>query len=84
MIDERNFFDQPIKNDQRTYNNDRKNRNGLGHNYTTGFLLDYPLIKKRHKNRKRDLSKQQELNTDPKPVEQVNFTRNLDEAGMQL
>ena len=36
MIDWRNFFDQPVKNDLRT---------GQGNDYTTGCLLDYPYFK---------------------------------------
>ena len=36
MIQGRNFFNQPIKNDLKTYNNIRK----------VGCLLDYPCFKK--------------------------------------
>ena len=49
MIDGRNFFDQPIKNDLKTYNNIRKIANGQGDYYTTGCLLDYPYFKKYNK-----------------------------------
>ena len=41
MIVGKNFFDQPIKNDQKTYDNIRKIANGRGNDYTTGCLLDY-------------------------------------------
>ena len=40
MIDGRNIFDQPIKNDLKTYNI-RKITTGQGYDYTTGCLLDY-------------------------------------------
>ena len=40
MIDGRNFFDQPIKNDFKTYDNIRKIPTGSGDDYTTGCLLD--------------------------------------------
>ena len=40
MIDGKNFFDQPIKNDKITYQNIRKNAIGQGDDYTTGCLLD--------------------------------------------
>ena len=46
MIDGRNFFDQPLKNDLRTYDNIRKIATGLGDDYTIGCLLDYPYSKK--------------------------------------
>ena len=36
-----NFFEQPIKNNLRTYDNIRKTATGKGDNYTTGCLLDY-------------------------------------------
>ena len=40
MIDGRNFFDQPIKNDIKTYENIRKIATGQGDDYTTDCLLD--------------------------------------------
>ena len=46
MIDRRNFFDQPVKNDIRTYDDIRKIALGQGHDYTTGCLLDYTLFQK--------------------------------------
>ena len=42
MINGENFFDQPIKNNKVTYDNIRKIATGLGDDYTTGCLLDYP------------------------------------------
>ena len=41
MTDGKNFFDQPIKNDIKTYDNIRKITTGQGNDYTTGCLLDY-------------------------------------------
>ena len=46
MIDGKNFFDQPIKNDFKTYGNIQKIATGEGDAYKTGFLLDYPYFKK--------------------------------------
>ena len=40
MIDGKNFFDQPIKNDKVTYENIRKIAISQGDDYTTGCLLD--------------------------------------------
>ena len=48
MIDGNNFFDQPVKNDQRTYNNTWKITAGQGDDCTTGCLLDYSYLKKKH------------------------------------
>ena len=48
-VDGRNFFDQPVKNDFRTYDNIRKFAIGQGDAYTAGSLLDYPYFKKLYK-----------------------------------
>ena len=77
MTDGRNFFDQPTKNDLKTYNNIRKIATGKGYDYTIGCLLDYPYLKKYYKLIAIDLSKQQKLDVDPKAKQQINFTGNL-------
>ena len=59
MIDGRNFFDQPIENDLKTYYNIRKIATGQGDDYTIGCLLDYTYFKKYSKLIAIDLSKQQ-------------------------
>ena len=41
MIDGKNLFDKPIKNDKTTYEYIRKIATGQGYDYTTGCLLDY-------------------------------------------
>ena len=40
MIDGKNVFDQPIKNDYKTYENIFKIATGKGDDYKTGCLLD--------------------------------------------
>ena len=45
MVDGRNFFDQPIKNNLNTFDNIRKIAIVQGNDYTTGCLLDYPISK---------------------------------------
>ena len=40
-IDGQNIFDQPVKNNLRTYDNIRKIAIGQGDDYTTACLLDY-------------------------------------------
>ena len=48
---------------------------------TTGCLLDYIYFKNHYKMIAVDLSKQQALDADPKAIQQINFTENLDKAG---
>ena len=81
MIDGKNFFDQPVKNNKVTYENIRKIATGQGDDYTTGCLLDYPYFKENYKMIAIDLSKQQELDADPRAIQHFNFTANLDRTG---
>ena len=73
MIDVRNFFDHPIKNDLKTYDNIRKIAAGQGDNYTTGCLQDYPYFKNYYKLIATDLKEQQKLDADPRAIQQLNF-----------
>ena len=41
MIDGKNFFDQPVTNDIRTYKNIQEIKTIQGDDYTTVYLLDY-------------------------------------------
>ena len=66
MTDGRNYLDQRVKNDLKTYDNIRKSSIGQGDDYTTGCLLDYPYCKKYYKLIVIDLSKQQKLDADLK------------------
>ena len=59
MINDENFFDQPIKNDKVTYENIRKIATGKGDDHRTGCLLDYPYFKDSCKMIAVDLNKQQ-------------------------
>ena len=81
MIDGRNYFDQPINNDFKTYENIRKIATGQEDDYTTTCLLDYPYFKESYKMIAIDLSKQQVLDADPRATQLINFTVNLDRAG---
>ena len=80
-IDGKTFFDQPIKDNKVTYESIRKITTGQGDDYTTGCLLDYIYFKNHYKMIAVDLSKQQALDADPKAIQQINFTANLDRAG---
>ena len=84
MIDRKNFFDQPVKNDKVTYENIRKITIGQGDDYTAGCLLDYTYLKKYYKMIAIDLSKQQVLDADPKAIQQINFTANLNRANTRF
>ena len=81
MINGENFFDQPIKNNKVTYENIRNIATGQGDDYTTGCLLDYSYFADTYKMISVDLSKQQTLDADPRVIQQINFTANLDRAG---
>ena len=81
MINGENFFDQPIKNNKITYENIRKIATGQGDDYATGCLFDYPYFANVYKMIAVDLSKQQALDADPRAIQQINFTGNLDKAG---
>ena len=80
MINGENFFDQPIKNNKVTYENIRKISVGQGDDYTTGCLLDYSYFAYTYIMIAVDLSKQQALDADPRVIQQINFTANLDIA----
>ena len=81
MINGRNFPDQPVKTDLKTYDNFRKIPISQGDDYATSCLLDYPYFKKYYKLIAIDLSKQQKLDADPKTIQQINFTGNLERVG---
>ena len=73
-------FDHPINNNFKTYKNIRNIATGRGDDFTTGCLLDYIYFKNYYKMISVDLSKQQALDADPKPIQQINFTGNIDRA----
>ena len=84
MIDGRNFFDQPINSMTKRHENIRKIAIGQGDDYTTGCLLDYSYFKENYKMIAIDLSKQQELDADPRAIQRINFTANLERAEGQV
>ena len=75
IIDGKNLFNQPINNNLKTYENIRKTATGKGDDDTTGCLLDYSYFKDYFK------SKKQVLDADPRAIQQIYFTANLDRAG---
>ena len=77
MIDEQNLFDQPVKNNLRTYDNIRKIATGQGDDYSTSCLLDYNYFNNYYKMIAIDISKQLALDSDPKAIQQINFIEKL-------
>ena len=49
MIDERNVFDQPVKNDLKTFDNIKKTATGQDDEHLIGCLLDYSYFKENYK-----------------------------------
>ena len=68
MIDGKNFFDQPINSELKTYENIRNIATGKGDDYTTGSLLDYTYFKNYWKMISIDLSKQQSFDANPRAI----------------
>ena len=73
IIDGRNFYDNPIENDTENYRELKKVMIGKGEDYTTGSLLDYNYFQKHYKLVAVDLSKQKELDADPRAIQQIEF-----------
>ena len=81
MIDGKDFFDQPVKNDKITYENIRKIAAGHCDDYAAGCLPDYSYFKEIYTMIAIDLSKQQTLDVDPRWIQQINFNVTLDHDG---
>ena len=73
IIDGRNFYDNPIESDIDKYRQLKKVMIGKGKDYTTGSLLGYNYFKKHYKFVTVDLSKQKELDADPRATQQIEF-----------
>ena len=73
-IDGKNFYDQPINDSIKQYNEIRKISTGQGDDYTAGCLLDFAYFEKNYKLIAADLSKQKALDADSKAIQQVIFT----------
>ena len=82
IIDGKNCFDQPIKNNLITDQNIRKIATVQGEDYATVCLLDYGYLKNYYRIIAIDLSHTQELDSDPKAIQKINFTTNLDRDGI--
>ena len=73
LIDGRNFYDQPINDQIKKYDEIRKIATGKGDDYTTGFLLGYQYFKDHYQLICCNLSQQDILNADPRANQQAEF-----------
>ena len=73
ILDGRNFYDNPIESDIEKYTELKKVMIGKGEDYTRGSLLDYNYFDKHYKLVAVDLSKQKELDADPRAIQQTEF-----------
>ena len=71
-IDGRNFYDQPINNAIKQYDEVRKISTGQVDDYTTGWLLDYSYFRKNYRVIAADLNKQKALDTDSTAINSRN------------
>ena len=77
IIDGRNFYDNPIESDIEKHRELKKVMIGKGEDYTAGSLLDFDYFKKHYKTDAVDLSKQKELDADPRAIQQIEFKYRL-------
>ena len=73
IIDGRNFYDNPIESDIEKYRELKKVIIRKGEDYTTGLLLDFNYFNEHYKLVAVDLSKQKELDADPRAIQQIEF-----------
>ena len=73
-IDGRNFYDQPINDSIKQYDEVKKISTWKGDDYTTGCLLDFDYFVKDYKIIAVDLSKQKALDADLRAIQQIIFT----------
>ena len=72
--DGRNFYDQPINDSIKQYDEIRKISTGQGDDYTTGCLLDFAYFEENYRLIAADLSKQKDFDADSRAIQQIIFT----------
>ena len=73
IIDGRNFYDNPIESNIEKYRELTKVMIGKGEDNTIGSLIDFNYFNKHYKLVAVDLSKQKELDADPRAIQQIEF-----------
>ena len=81
MIDAKNIFDQLVKNNKVAYENIRKIATGRGETIQQVVCQTISTLKKYYRMIAVNLSKQKELDVDPKTIQQIDFTANIDRVG---
>ena len=79
-IDGRNFYDQPINDLIKPYDEVRKISTGQDDDYTTGCLLVYSYFRKSYRLLAADLSKKKSLEADSRSIQQIIFTGKIKAA----
>ena len=81
-IDGRNFYDQPINDLIKTYDEIRKISTGQDDDYTTRCLLDFAYFKRNYRLIIAYLSKQKVLDADSRAIRQIIFTGKTSEVAI--
>ena len=84
IINWKNFYDQSTDSAKKRYEEIRNLKTGQGEDYTTGCLLDYESIKNHYRIIAVDLSRQKELDSDPKAIQQIEFVGQLKNSDDQI
>ena len=71
IINEKKFYDQAIDSDIIRYEKIRKLTTGQSEAYITGCLLDNEYIKNHYKLIKINMSREKELDADPRAIQQI-------------
>ena len=75
MIDGRSYYDQPVDNLIKQYDEVRKVSIGQGDDYATECSLDYAYFKDNYRLIGTDLCKQRALDADLRAIQQIVFQR---------
>ena len=73
-IEGKDFYDQPVNDSIKQYDEMRKVLTGEGDDYTTGCLLNFASFEKNYRLIAVHLSKQKGLNADSRAIHQIIFT----------
>ena len=73
-IDGRNFYDQPMNDLIKQYDEVRKVSTGQGDDYKTGCLLNFAYFERNYRLIAADLSKQKALDADSRAIQRIIFT----------
>ena len=79
-VDGKNFYDQPINDSVKQYDEIRKISTGQGDDYITGCLLDFAYFEKDYRLIAVDLNKQKTLDAYSRAIQQIIFTGKIKAA----